>query len=88
MLLDPEFGRDARQWFDAIFGRLAASEHADKTNPQSVSALRQEYLRLLTLIETQVRMVTTPTAAPAHKSIRRRIFEWLERGYPAKLRRL
>jgi hypothetical protein len=80
MLLDPGFARDARQWFDAIFGQLSASELAIKTNPQVIGALREEYLHHLARAEEYALRATAPKAAPKSKSIRRRVFEWLERG--------
>jgi hypothetical protein len=80
MLLDPGFARDARQWFDTLFGKLSALGTDDPLDPQLTSVLREEYLRRLTLIETQARIVATPTSVPKPKSIRRSIFEWFERG--------
>ena len=79
MLLDPGFAKDARQWIDTLFGQLSASEYADKANPQAITQLREEYLRLL---ERAERFALSATASgPARpKTIRRRIFEWLERG--------
>jgi hypothetical protein len=77
MLLDPGFAQDARQWFDTIFGAFSASEHAHASSHEIVSVLREEYLRVLALNEEQARKATS---VPKTKSIRRRIFEWFERG--------
>ena len=83
ILLEPGFAQNARKWFDTLFGQLSVSEYADKTNPQTVNDLRAEYLRLLERAERFVLSATAAAPAPARlkpKSIRRRIFEWLERG--------
>ena len=51
------------------------------TNPQIVSVLREEYLRLLARAEEFARNAPkVVSASPRPKSIRRRIFEWFERG--------
>jgi hypothetical protein len=83
MLLDPGFAQDARQWIDVIFGAFSASELADGIDPYIVSAIREKYIALLARAEEQARIAIRSGAAPAvpkHKSIRRRIYEWLERG--------
>src|SRR5947199_7434119 len=77
MLLDPGFANDARQWLDHQFGQVSASEHADAVDPQTMSAIREYYLRLMERAED---FVLRATASPKPKSIRRRIFEWFERG--------
>jgi hypothetical protein len=76
-LLDPGFSRDARQWFDTLVGAFSASEHASDYSPEVIRTMREEYLRLLARVDEQVAIAT---AAPKPKSIRRRIFEWFERG--------
>jgi len=77
MQLDPEFARDARQWFDTVFGAISASKPADATDPQVISAMREEYLRQLTMAE---RLACIAPERSRPKSIRRRIFELFERG--------
>jgi hypothetical protein len=77
MLLDLGFAKDARQWIDTIFGQVSTSEQAHTINPQSVNALREEYLRLLARAE---HFAFSATASAKPKTIRRRIFEWFERG--------
>jgi len=81
MLMDPEFAKDARQWLDTLFGAISVSEHTAAREvargTQFISALREEYMRVLALNEEQARIATS-VAKP--KSLRRRIFDWLERG--------
>jgi hypothetical protein len=48
-----------------------------QSSHEIVSVLREEYLRVLALNEEQARKATS---VPKTKSIRRRIFEWFERG--------
>jgi len=80
-LLDPKFTQDAREWFDHILGAFSASELSKPFPPQHISTLREQYIHLVERIETQARIAIKSRGAPAKpKSIRRRIFEWLERG--------
>ena len=77
MLLDPGFAQDARQWFDHMFGVFSASEKAETSNPQIISAIREEYMRLLDRAEKQI---AGATAVAKPKSLRRHIFERFERA--------
>ena len=78
MQLDPGFTQRARQWFDHTFGMWSASEHAVARDPRTISRLREEYLRQLTMAENYLAIAREASVKP--KSIRRRIFEWFERG--------
>jgi hypothetical protein len=81
MLFDPGFAEGARHWFDSLFGQFSATDLARAANPQFIITLREEYLHLLERAERFA--ANAPKAAPAParpKSIRRRIFEWFERG--------
>ncbi len=75
MQLDRGFTQNARQWFDILLGAFSASEHADEIKPDVLSALRDNYVHLLASVES---LAPAPSERP--KSIRRRIFEWFERG--------
>jgi len=77
MLLDLGFAHDAREWFDNLFGQFSASEKAYASDPQVISTLREEYLRLL---ERAEKFALRATSVPKPKSIRRHIFEWFQRG--------
>jgi len=48
-----------------------------RSHPQIINAIRKTDLDLLERAEHQARVVTS---VPKHKSPRRRIFEWFERG--------
>jgi hypothetical protein len=78
-LLDPEFTRDARQWFDHILGAFSASELSKPFPPKHVSTLREQYMHLVDRVEAQARLAIQSRGSKP-KSLRRRIFEWLERG--------
>jgi hypothetical protein len=52
---------------------FSASEHAGEFNPEVISTLREEYLRLLAHAESL-------GPVPRPKTIRRGIFEWFEQG--------
>jgi len=82
MLLDPGFAQDARQRLDTILGHFSVSEHTNSFTLGALSEIREDYLRLLTMAEQLARLPITSQSAlvPRSKSIRRRIFEWFERG--------
>src|SRR5262249_11175595 len=83
MLLDPGFAQDDRQWLDHMLGRFSTSDDVVDVDPHAMSELREHYVVVLEQAELLSRLVTSreqPSPTPKPKSLRRRIFEWFERG--------
>jgi hypothetical protein len=80
MQADPEFSTFARQWIDTVFGGFYASEGANEVDPQVLSDSRAQYLDLIERSEASALFHASKSAPSKPKTIRRRIFEWFERG--------
>ena len=72
---DPHFGDKARAMFDTHLGML---HEGNPASPEMLSAARQHFQVILQ--RAAPKQAHQTEGVPKSKSLRRRVFEWLERG--------